>query len=309
MKRFLYVLIFGVIFFGCKKKNPYEDNPHYVPPSSVRTIGNEGGHHHLADVAVSTDNYIMLSSDVLTENDDEYGIVSKWDSEGNLVFKKEEQNIRFGGIGRISNNKFMIHTTEGMYLVDLNGNISPLGFDIPIFPDYTAFDAMVFREDTVVYVYDSTLAYLCLGAKNANNWSKFWSRCVRIDTLADSLNSYYRFIKTVVYHKGGYIGIATLKNEFFIVVKINGDGSLNWAKEVKVKSVIWDGIEAFDRGIVLVGDAGCPIVIKLDSLGNLQWFKKFCNAPNGRNWVFGFNTVSPTSDGKYFAFGYSSTCS
>ncbi|MEO0201306.1 MAG: hypothetical protein ABIL03_00925, partial [candidate division WOR-3 bacterium] len=43
--------------------------------------------------------------------------------------------------------------------------------------------------------------------------------------------------------------------------------------------------------------------------GNLQWFKKFCNAPNGRNWVFGFNTVSPTSDGKYFAFGYSSTCS
>ena len=75
-----------------------------------------------------------------------------------------------------------------------------------------------------------------------------------------------------------------------------------------VGATIWDGVEAFDGGMVLVGDGGCPLVVKLDSLGNLQWYKKFCESPKGYNWVFGFNTVSPTSDGKYFAFGYSSTC-
>ncbi|MEO0201305.1 MAG: hypothetical protein ABIL03_00920, partial [candidate division WOR-3 bacterium] len=293
MKRFLCALVFGVVLFGCKKGDIYENNPRFI-----KYIGSEGEHHEVVWVKVDNVGNIITVSKVLpTSTYDSYGIITMWSLSGNVVWSKKGPH---GGLYNYHNNEFVI-LGDKYYILDENGNISYYPW-IP--PNQTGYEYGVIEGDTLIYTYDSAATYICMKALNFKTYTTLWVSCLS-DWKPDI--SYHETFK----HTDGFVGVGYIEgvNDTFIVFKVDNTGRTKWVNKVGISAIIWDGIEAFDRGIVLVGDAGCPIVIKLDSLGNLQWFKKFCNAPNGRNWVFGFNTVSPTSDGKYFAFGYSSTCS
>jgi type II secretory pathway pseudopilin PulG len=112
---------------------------------------------------------------------------------------------------------------------------------------------------------------------------------------------------------GGYIAVGYIYyyDNYGIVVKLDSSLNIQWVKQIISYQGTYFNYASLtsDGGYIIGGRAtnygttyNSTFIIKIDSSGNLVWYKKRGNSSENN----GIYSISPTSDGGYIAAGYTS---
>ncbi|TAH39095.1 MAG: T9SS type A sorting domain-containing protein [Bacteroidetes bacterium] len=138
--------------------------------------------------------------------------------------------------------------------------------------------AFILAGSTLSFGNGATDGYLL---KVDTNGSVVWA-----STYGNSDDDYLEWVEPT--HDGGFIlcgyTFSVLKQAFHaIIIRVDGTGNILWQKQIALADVTraYCIRETFDHGFILCGEEdssgadGNILLVKLDSLGNLQWNKSF----------------------------------
>ncbi|MEO0138809.1 MAG: hypothetical protein ABIL16_06970 [candidate division WOR-3 bacterium] len=309
MKRLaFFAFALFLVFAGCRKgKVACEPDPQYYCFDSTKVVSVKLQEFCMKpSIALSDNGDIML-----TVKDYKYNIVTRISGGGNIIWIKTKDTIGFDGIYRVSVDKFVIATPLNAMFVDLNGNMWNSSVNIGFGGNEVLSDGSYVVISTTVYPHNCIRKYEFTGS----DLNFLWETC---DT------TYRKAIQpifpTITKHGAGYV--ATYEPEApvsFAVYKVDSNGNFLWSRGIILDTVIGAfvnaGVEAYDGGLVFVGKAvqrhtseDCPLIVKLDSLGNLKWYRCIRKPFDNEVWGGPFKEVVRTPDGQYFAFGEVATC-
>ncbi|MBI3510637.1 MAG: T9SS type A sorting domain-containing protein [Bacteroidetes bacterium] len=124
----------------------------------------------------------------------------------------------------------------------------------------------------------------------------------------------YSICKT---QNNGYAACGDIQDSFGLsqtyITSVDSSGNIIWSKILKTNAGCdGDAIsETSDHGLIITGASGSPAgnlfaenddITKLDSSGNVQWFKEYGGDGNSTDWG---NAIEQTADGGFLNGGYS----
>lgn len=308
MKR-LFILLLTIAIFGCKKKG-LDDNPGYMDLSGhVKLFGFPGELWMGHDIDETLDGVYVATGVRDFAGDSMKTVVVLVNTNGDSlgVFYINERS-KGTNIVALPNGDLVVENGYDTYILDRNGNIKGrLNFSFTMEKEE--------QNNTLIYdAYHNALltlwgdSGLCIRQVFLDG-SNGWITCSNIDAFGIG-------IKLV---DGGYVAVGS-RRDGILMFKVDTSGNLVWKTIVPVSFtgglyvVPANAFEIADNGDFLIsgekwGEYQEPFVMRVDSAGNIKWFKTYLEPVGDLGKFYGYNyRIVKVSNGEYMLVGDANDC-